>query len=244
MPEGPSILILKEELAPFAGKKVLSATGQANIDFAKISNKTVVTFKTWGKHFLICFPRFTVRIHFMLFGSCLINERKKTVPGLQLRFTNGEVNFYASAIRIIDEPLDDIYDWTTDVMNPAWDAAKALNKLKQAPDMLVCDALLDQQIFSGVGNIIKNEVLFRIRIHPASTTGALPLKKRKELVREAVRYSFDFLHWKKAGVLKKHWQAHTKKTCPRCHIPLEKAHMGKTNRRTFYCDNCQVRYAR
>ena len=27
--------------------------------------------------------------------------------------------------------------------------------------MLVCDALLDQNIFAGVGNIIKNEVLYQ-----------------------------------------------------------------------------------
>lgn len=236
------MIILKETLAPFAGKKVLAVTGQANIDFEKLRNKTVTGFKTWGKHFLICFPRFTVRIHFMLFGSCLVDERKKAMPGLRLQFNNGEVNFYASAIRIIEEPLDDIYDWSADVMNEAWDPKKAMAKLKREPDMLVCDALLDQQIFSGVGNIIKNEVLFRIRVHPASTLGGLPLQQRKDLVREAVQYSFDFLRWKKAYELKKHWLAHTKKICPRCDIPLVKEYMGKTNRRTFFCNNCQVKY--
>jgi hypothetical protein len=37
-------------------------------------------------------------------------------------------------------------------------------------------------IFAGVGNIIKNEVLFRIRVHPLSTVGALPPAKLRELV--------------------------------------------------------------
>ena len=67
MPEGPSMIILKEELAPFAGKKVLAAAGQANIDFDRIRNKTIVAFRTWGKHFLICFPRFKVGYTFLLF---------------------------------------------------------------------------------------------------------------------------------------------------------------------------------
>ena len=31
---------------------------------------------------------------------------------------------------------------------------------------MVCDALLDQTVFAGVGNIIKNEVLFRTGVHP------------------------------------------------------------------------------
>lgn len=40
--------------------------------------------------------------------------------------------------------------------------------------MVACDALLNQDLFAGSGNIIKNEVLFRIGVHPWSTLGALP----------------------------------------------------------------------
>ena len=63
------------------------------------------------------------------------------------------------------------------------------------------------------------------------------------LVDEARNYSFDFYEWKKQYVLKKHWLAHTRRTCPRCDIPFVKAHLGRTQRRSFYCENCQVRYA-
>ena len=112
----------------------------------------------------------------------------------------------------------------------------------RGPELLVCDALLDQDIFAGVGNIIKNEVLFRIRVHPLSTIAALPASKLRDLVREARQYSFDFYEWKKVYELKKHWLAHTKRTCPRCNIPLSKGHLGKTMRRSFYCENCQPLY--
>ena len=127
-------------------------------------------------------------------------------------------------------------------MNDAWDPSKAKKKLKAIPDTLVADALLDQKIFAGVGNIIKNEVLWRIKVHPKTKVGDLPPKKLSELIKEARNYSFDFLKWKKAYVLKKHWCIHTKKMCPRCKIPAHKEYVGKTNRRTFYCDNCQVLY--
>jgi len=127
-------------------------------------------------------------------------------------------------------------------MNDQWDEKKAMTKLRNHPDMLVCDALLDQNIFAGVGNIIKNEVLFRIRVHPASTLGKLPYAKRKALVKEAVHYSFQFLEWKKAFTLKKHWLAHTKKICPRDHHLIEKQYLGATNRRTFFCSYCQRLY--
>lgn len=107
---------------------------------------------------------------------------------------------------------------------------------------MVCDAILDQHIFAGAGNIFKNEVLFRIRVHPASLVGQLPSAKRKQLVKETVEYAFDFLQWKKAGVLRKNWKVHTKKECPRCKAPLHKSYLGKTKRRSFYCENCQKKY--
>jgi endonuclease VIII len=164
------------------------------------------------------------------------------VPRLSLGFDQGEINFYACSVRFIEEPIDLVYDWWADVMSEHWDEKLALQRLRAQPETLVCDALLDQDLFAGVGNIIKNEVLFRIHVHPLSKVGALPAAKLRELVREARQYSFDFYAWKKQFVLKKHWLAHTKRTCPRCHIPLHKAHLGRTHRRSFFCENCQRLY--
>jgi endonuclease-8 len=202
--------------------------------------KKVTAILSWGKHFLIRFPTFSLRVHFMLFGSYRINERRESSPRLSLEFVNGELNLYACSVKFIEGPLEEVYDWSSDVLSPDWDPAAAKRKLAAHPDMLVCDALLDQSIFSGVGNIIKNEVLFRIRVHPASRIGALPARKLGQLIREARQYSFDFLEWKKAFVLRKHWLVHNKGTCPRCLIPLQRRQMGRHRRRTFYCDNCQV----
>jgi endonuclease VIII len=244
MPEGPSIVILKEAVQSFAGQKILSAEGSSKkIDFDRLTAARIIGFKSWGKHFLICFKDFTIRIHFLLFGTYRINEeRENVVPRLRLKFSKGRVlNFYACSISILDEPLDEVYDWSNDVMNDNWDETKALQKLKKKPNALACDVLLDQQIFSGVGNIIKNEVLFRIRVHPKSKVGKLPLKKAKSIVREAVHYSFQFLEWKKEFTLRKHWLVHAKKMCPRDH-KLIKEYLGVTQRRTFYCKVCQKLY--
>jgi endonuclease VIII len=243
MPEGPSIVILKEEVQPFKGKKIVQVTGNSKIDQQRMRNQQIVDFKSWGKHFLVCFKDFTLRVHFMLFGSYRINERKESPPRLSLQFKDGsELNFYTCSVKFIDEALDTVYDWSADIMSDEWDAAKAKKKLKAHPDMLATDALLDQNIFAGSGNIIKNEVLFRTRIHPLSRIGSLPPKKLNELIKETRNYAFDFLHWKKNFELRKHWLAHTKKICPRCDIPMHKEYLGKTNRRTFFCNNCQAIY--
>lgn len=242
MPEGPSIVILKELAIPFTGKKVLAVSGNSKVSLERIVDKKVQSFKSWGKHFLICFEGFSIRIHFLLFGSYLINEEKGTSPRLSLKFKNGTLNFYSCSVKRIDAPLDEVYDWSADVMSDNWNAKAARKKLKAAQTMLACDALLDQNIFSGSGNIIKNEVLFRIRVHPLSRIGSLPSKKLTELINETRAYSFDFLKWKKAYVLKKHWLAYTKKICIRCRSPIIKAYLGRTTRRTFFCPVCQILY--
>ncbi|WP_240609394.1 Fpg/Nei family DNA glycosylase [Flavipsychrobacter stenotrophus] len=127
-------------------------------------------------------------------------------------------------------------------MSDKWSAAATKKKLKENPEMLACDALMDQTIFAGCGNIIKNEVLFRTRIHPLSAIGSLPAKLLKSLVDETHNYAFDFLEWKKKYELKKHWLIYTKKTCPRDHTPVIKEYLGTAKRRTFYCTTCQVLY--
>jgi endonuclease-8 len=244
MPEGPSLVILKEQTAPFVGQEIVRADGNTwAIDTARLVGQPVVALRTWGKHFLIQMPTMVVRIHFLLFGTYRVNEGRDKPPRLSLGFADGgELNFYACSVKEIDCDIDAYYDWAADVMSDAWDPAKARKKLRAAPDTLACDALLDQDIFAGVGNIIKNEVLFRIRVDPRSTVGALPPAKLRALVQEARQYSFDFLEWKKEFTLKKHWLAHNQKTCPRCHIPFHKANLGKTNRRSFWCERCQKLY--
>ncbi len=242
MPEGPSIVILRDELARFAGRKA-TVSGSAKIDYARVTGRKVRAFRSFGKQFLVEFADTAIRVHFLLFGSWRIDERKAgSVPRLTLKFANGELNCYACAVRLLDGDLDTLYDWRGDVMSPQWDPALARKRLRAMPDALACDALLDQDVFAGVGNIIKNEVLFRIRVHPQSLVGALPRGKLEALVREAHAYAHQFHEWKLAGTLTRNLLAHKRKTCPRCDIALKLQVLGASRRRAFFCSRCQVRY--
>jgi endonuclease VIII len=242
MPEGPSIVILREEAAHFAGHAILRAEGNAKIDMQRLPGQRVRSIRSFGKQTLIELPGLAIRVHLLMFGSYRIDERKDTAPRLSLGFDNGELNFYSCSVRLLEGELDELYDWRSDVMSEQWDPALARARLRKMPDTLVCDALLDQNLFAGVGNIIKNEVLYRIRVHPLSTVGALSPRKLGELVTQARAYSFEFLAWKRAFVLRKHWLVHNRGRCPRHDIPLVRAYLGKTNRRSFYCERCQKLY--
>ena len=238
--EGPSLLILKESIKTFKGKKIREASGTAAIQTEALVNQKIAGFKTWGKHFLIRFGEFSLRLHFLMFGSYRVNERNDAVPRLHLKFDDGELNFYTCSVIRIDENLNTVYDWSADVMSDRWNPVKARKKIKKHPHATVADILLDQTIFAGVGNIIKNEVLFRILIHPETTVRKLPPRKLTALITEARNYSFDFYRWRKKFELKKHWLIYTKKKCPRCKGPVTKKYTGLTKRRSFFCEECQV----
>lgn len=246
MPEGPSIVILREQAAPFTGRKVLRVGGNSKLDLSRMQGRRVREFRSWGKHFLIAFDGFAMRVHFMLFGSYRIDDPKEAAPRLRLDFGKaGAIDFYACSLKYIEGDLDETYDWSADVMSDAWDPAAARRKLKSKPATLTCDALLDQDVFAGVGNIIKNEVLFRIRVQPESEVGALSPRKLGEMIAQAREYSFDFLAWKKAFVLRKHYQVHTRTVCPRCGRRLQyRAKLGVRQRRAFFCGYCQRLYRR
>ncbi len=254
MAEGPSIALLREKFGVFVGKKILRVEGNTPIAKERLVGQRIVGVRSFGKHFLIELPTFSLRVHLLMLGSYCINERKDKPIRLGLGFVKGaEANFYSCSVKFIEEPLDAIYEWRGDVMADAWDPALARKKLRALADTLVCDALLDQDVFAGVGNVIKNEVLFRIRVHPLSTMGGLPPARLRDLVTHARQYTFEFFEWKKADVdgdktvwqgdtLSRHWLVHNKKICPRCNIPLIRAHLGELDRRSFYCENCQPRY--
>ena len=242
MPEGPSIVILKDEVNKFTGKKIISVSGNAKVDIARLKGKKIIDIKSWGKHFLICFDDFTVRIHMLMFGTYRINERKEQPVRLNLTFRNGEINFYTCSVKFLEGDLNQYYDFTADVMNDNWDPKKARAKIKSLKKALICDALLEQDIFAGVGNIIKNEVLYRVRLHPESKTNKIPAAKLNKVISEARNYSFDFLNWKRKFELKKHWLAHTKKICLRCNLPIIKKYTGVKKRRSFFCKKCQILY--
>jgi len=242
MPEGPSVVLLKEAVTQFVGKKIIAVSGNTKIDKDRLHDQKLLSFNSWGKHFLMCFKGFYVRVHFLMFGSYMINDKKDRPERLSLVFKNGEINFYTCSVKMMEGSVEDDYDFSADVMQDEWDDARARKKLKKIPGKLVCDALLEQDIFSGVGNIIKNEVLYRVKVHPESVIKKIPAAKIKQVTAEARLYSFQFLEWKRNYELKKHWLAHTKKTCLRCDLPIIKKHTGVKKRRSFFCTKCQKLY--
>lgn len=241
MPEGPSLVIARDEMSEIVGKKVLSVSGNSKEPISQLKGQRLEEVGTWGKHLLLFFTNVVLKIHFLMWGSYSIDKKKpRRKIRLGLTFpTKKAIYFYASSIKFLTEDVEAIYDWSVDVMSPSWDEKSAIQKVKTQKDEMVCDVLMNQHIFSGVGNIIKNEVLFILRLHPERKVRTLTPIKITRLVREAHDYSWKFYEWKKAFVLKKHWQIMRKKICPNCGGKVTRRYTGKGERLSHFCERCQ-----
>nr|MBA2249730.1 hypothetical protein [Chitinophagaceae bacterium] len=84
------------------------------------------------------------------------------------------------------------YDWRVDILSKQFDKKYIKELLKTHRDKAIDDVLMDQGIFSGVGNKIRNEALYRAGIHPLSLTGRIPAAKITKLINEVVAYAKFF----------------------------------------------------
>lgn len=239
--EGPSLVILKEELNRFKRKKVLRITGNSKQPIDDLKGKTLQKIVTWGKTIYLIFSGGIItRTHFMLFGSYRIDDPKKDrFPRVQFEFSNGVVYFYACAFTMDAKSALQELDHRVDVLSDDWNETYVTKLLKGHEDDYLCDLFLDQTLFAGSGNIVKNEVLFNIRRHPLTRLSDIKPRDRKKLVHAIRTYCENFYEWKKKFELRKHWQVYKRIKCKRCERKLKREKMGKGKRSTFFCSFCQ-----
>ena len=85
MPEGPTLLLLREEAERFAGRKVLEVGGNSRLpDLQRMKGKTVKAVRTWGKHFLMEFRGFSCASLALRVGCS-----KATIGHLRSGYTSG-----------------------------------------------------------------------------------------------------------------------------------------------------------
>ncbi|KAM9316368.1 endonuclease 8-like 2 [Gastrophryne carolinensis] len=190
-----------------------------------------------------------LRFHFGLYGSIRANEFARARKGnkrgdwkdptarLTVHFDSGGfLVFYNCRMVWCSCPL---VDPSCDVLSPEFDKEKALQVLSSpAP---VCITLMDQRHFSGVGNIIKNEILYLARVHPLSWGSRLSEQTLVSLIDYTVKFTSDWLRDKMKNT-GQHYHIYMKDQCQDGH-EVVKDSIGPPNglkRLTWYCPTCQV----
>lgn len=212
--EGPSIVIISEELEDFLGKKVFKVSGNTKDAKEELIGRKLTKIDTWGKTLFLTFSKknysdIVTRTHFMMFGSYRINEpRENRIPRIEFVFRNGCVYFYSCSFKFVTQSVLDSIDRRVDVLSPDWDEDYVLQLLKNHKNRYLCDLFLDQSLFAGAGNIIENEALFNLRRHPLTKLSDVPKKDWPKVVMAIHEYCFNFYFWKKDFQLRRHWQVY------------------------------------
>jgi formamidopyrimidine-DNA glycosylase len=136
--------------------------------------------------------------------------------------------------------------WTTNVpeiISPAFNrkfVARFLGRHRKAP---IKAAVLMQSGFSGIGNWMADEILWRARIHPAMSAGRLTARRRDLLFRATKFVVCESLRTlgKDNSDPPRGWLIHQKwkrqGICPRDGTPLRHETIG--GRTTAWCPKCQ-----
>ena len=131
------------------------------------------------------------------------------------------------------------YDFTRERHVGRMGSQGGAKKVKAFPRAEIADVLLDQAIFAGVGNIIKNEVLFRTRVSPFARVRNISPHKLKAIVADARDFSFRFLELRRGFSLRKNLEVYGRSICPRCGGKVARRIHGQRGRRSFFCAKCQ-----
>jgi endonuclease VIII len=145
-----------------------------------------------------------------------------------------------------------------DVLSQSFDADEAVRRLLARPGDAIADALLDQRVFAGVGNVFKSEVCFVTGIHPYCKVSALTPDQAHTLIAAARKLvSANILEDSGDNIVtyggRKRRTTHESdpgaslwvygragEPCRRCSEPIRRRIQGEDARVTFWCPRCQT----
>jgi endonuclease-8 len=124
-----------------------------------------------------------------------------------------------------------------DILASSFDAEQIARSLAGAPGRSLGDALLDQHLVAGIGNIFKSEACFAAHLDPWQRVADVP----DEQLRHVAQAAHDLMHEAvEAGRQDRAVYKRAGRPCPRCGTQIRSRGQGDANRTTYWCPSCQV----
>lgn len=122
-----------------------------------------------------------------------------------------------------------------DILAADFGPEEVIAALRATPDRGLGDALLDQTLVAGIGNIFKSEACFAARVEPWRTVGDLSDEELAAVLLAAREQMLD------AVARGRHAPAVYRRRgpCPNCGGKLSIRGQGDANRTTYWCPRCQ-----
>jgi endonuclease-8 len=208
----------------------------------------VTAVDAYGKHLLLRFEGdLVIHSHLRMRGKWRVGGAGERRPGgtwLVLRRgarevwqVNGPVLELMTASRVrFDQRLAGL---GPDILADELDEPAILRRLREDDATRpIGDALIDQRIVAGIGNMWKAEGCFDVGIDPFRRTGDVTddevlailralRPKMQQSAADGMQDRFKRVH------------AHAGRPCPRCGGPIASSGQWEDNRTTYWCPRCQ-----
>ena len=259
MPEGDTIYRTAARLrCVLDGQQVQSATSpQAALDVGQLAGRRVLATEARGKHLLIHLAdNQVIHSHLGMTGSWHIYQHgqpwRKPDRQAALVLDLGAVLcvcFNPKTLQLLSETglrrHPHLSRLGPDLLGAQFDSETALARFRACPSLPIGQALMNQTIVCGVGNVYKSEVLFLRRLNPFLRIDQLTDDQLRELMREArhlmrrnligdprrTRFGHD---GQRVWVYSRRGQP-----CLVCGRSIRMRRQGDLGRTTYWCPDCQ-----
>lgn len=231
---------------PLAGRKVEGAT-------------------TRGKHLLITFSGdLILHTHMRMNGSWHVykpGERwRARRHEMRIRIATATIEAIAFNVPVAEFLTGDalsrhelIQSLGPDLADPSFDHGEVRSRMVSVADAELHDALLNQRVLAGIGNVLKSETLFVARLNPFTRVNQLTDEDFDRLMSAARRLMTMNIR-ESASILRVYGRATTGsldpsanlfvygragKACRRCGTAVRVKKTGVDARLTYWCPQCQ-----
>ncbi|MEY8017834.1 endonuclease VIII Nei2 [Mycobacterium servetii] len=252
MPEGDTVwhtAILREHLAG----RTLTRCDVRVPRFATVdlTGHAVDEVLSRGKHLFIRVGPASIHSHLKMDGSWRVGDRPVRVDHrARIVLEAGPVRAVGVDLGVLeigdrDRDATAVAHLGPDLLGPDWDAARAAANLTARPGRPLAEALLDQRVLAGVGNVYCNELCFVTGHLPTAPVSAvadphrLVARARDMLWINRFRWNRCTTGDTRAG--RQLWvYGRAGQPCRRCGAPIRYGESGAAGERvTYWCPVCQ-----
>jgi endonuclease-8 len=243
VPEGDSIHRAAQRLQALVGEHVgvetpnPRARGRGIAE--RLDGRRLERVDAIGKNLLLSFEGgHVLRSHLRMNGRWRVSPRgaaRTGLPWLVLRGRTHEAVLWNGPVLELDSrrPLA----LGPDILADPPDIERMVANLRErAADCGAGDALLDQRLVSGIGNVWKAESLWAVRVSPWARVGTLSDDELRAVLGEAHRLMQTSVEGARPL---RHVYRRSGRPCPRCGTSIRSRGQGDANRISYWCPACQ-----
>lgn len=192
-----------------------------------------------GKNLILRFEGgLVLRSHLRMSGRWTVRDRGSVArgrPWLVLRGRAREAALWGGPV--LELSSRGVRDLGPDILGRPPDFERMLAGLRRTDQArAVGDALLDQRLVAGIGNLWKAESLWRARVSPWRPLAGVSDEELLGVLREAARLMRRSLD---TGRERRAVYGAAGRPCPRCMTLVESWGQGDANRTAYWCPACQ-----